>query len=220
MADSINIRPFIEEQEGGLSRAKTDTASKLTAPWTYKGYNDWHTNAGVTYESFIGLAPILKYAITPDNFFLMPDKIWGAIFKRGYWDQLELDNIKSQVIADTILTWAWGSGVTGAYKQLQKFLLKKGITVNSKKQVDDAFNNLVNVFNEKQIFLELCEARKAFFISINQPANLKGWLNRLEKFKTFGLNTIVKKKLKIITVALILIVIIGAIGTFYYKQKD
>lgn len=220
MADSTHIRPFIEDQEGGLSRAKTDTASKLTAPWTYKGFNDWHTNAGVTYASFVGLAPKLGYSITPDNFFLMPNSIWGPIFKRGYWDEMELDNVKSQAIADTILTWAWGSGPTGAYEQLKKFLLKKGITVNTKKEIDDAFNKLVNPLNEKQIFLELADARKAFFIAINQPSNLKGWLNRLEAFKKFELESLLKKKLKLIAGGLILLVIIGAVLSFYYKSEE
>jgi hypothetical protein len=53
----------------------------------------------------------------------------------------------------------------------------------------------VNITNEEQIFLEMVSAREAFFRSLNQPANLQGWLNRLAEFKSFGLETIKKKSL-------------------------
>jgi lysozyme family protein len=225
MANSTSIRPFIEEAEGRLSRAKTDTASAHPAPWPYKDpksgitYSDWHTNTGITYSSFVSMAPVLGYAITADNFFNMPDYIWGGIFKKGYWDQLELDNVKSQAIADTILTWAWGSGTTGAYIQLQKYLAGKGIKVSSKKEVDDAFNSLVNITNEKEIFLELADKREAFFKSLNQPANLKGWLSRLDKFRQYGLNVILKKKIKVVAIGLIIIVIIIAGISYAYNSS-
>lgn len=193
MAKHSNIVPFFLKWEGGLSRSTKDTASANPAPWTYNGLTGWHTNKGVTYSTFKSMAPAVGYSVTADNFFTMPSNIWGGIMKIGYWDPFKLDEMNSQVIADTIVSWAWGSGVTGAATQLKKFLAKKGITVTSTSDIVNAFNSLVTISNEEQIFTEMVAAREAYFRAINQPANLQGWLNRLAEFKSFGLETIKKK---------------------------
>ncbi len=210
MADYRNIRPQIQKWEGGLSRATTDTASANPAPWSYNGTTGWHTNKGVTYSTFISLSPLLKYPATSDNFFVMPDTIWNLIFKRGYWDTFNLDKMNSQVVADTIAQWSWGSGPNGALSSIKKYLATKGITVSDRDDVVQAFNQLVNPVNEKAIFLELIDWREAFFRSLGQPANLNGWLNRLADFKQFGLQTLIKKKIKLIAIGVVIIVLIVA----------
>lgn len=216
MANVSNIRPLIVKWEGGLSRHKSDTASALPAPWTYNGYNDWHTNKGVTYATFLGLAPKIGYSITPDNFFTMPDTIWDAIFKVGYWNPWNLDELKSQAIADIIVCFAWGSGVTGSFNSIKKYLATKGINVSNTSQAVDALNK-ISFLNEKKIFEELISWREQFFKSLNQPIFLRGWLNRLNDIKQFGLNTIKKKRIKIgIAVAVILIVSVACV---YFVTK-
>lgn len=195
MASVSNIMPFIQKWEGGLSRNTADSASKNPAPWTYKNQNGWHTNKGVTYTTFVSLAPKLGYAITPDNFFLMPDAIWDAIFKNGYWDTWYLDKMNSQAIADLIADFSWGSGANGSFQSIRKYLSQKGIAVNSRLEAVEAINKL-SFANETEIFLELVQWREAFFKSLGSFATFgKGWLNRLNDLKTFGLETIQKKKL-------------------------
>lgn len=216
MANFSNIRPLIIKWEGGLSRHKSDSAATLPAPWLYNGFNDWHTNKGVTYATFIGLAPKIGYKISPENFFNMPDSIWDNIFKIGYWNPWNLDNLKSQAIADTIACFAWGSGVTGSFNSVKKYLATKGINVSNTAQAVDALNK-ISFLHETQIFEELINWREQFFRSLNQPIFLRGWLNRLNDIKNFGLETIKKKKIKI-TVAVILIIIVIA-GTTYVLLK-
>lgn len=200
MADYREVIPFHYAWEGGLSRALTDTASRNPAPWPYKGYSDWHTNKGITYTTFISNASKLGYAPTPENFFTMPHEIWGKIFKIIYWDGLFLTDIKSDAIAAALSNWSWGSGVVGSFTQIRKYLATKGINVTNAKQAAQAFNSLIDSEGEEKIFMELIEFRKNFFISLNQPANLKGWLNRLiyglpgkESMQQLGLRLIKKK---------------------------
>lgn len=196
MASVSHIRPLIIKWEGGLSRDTADNASSMPAPWPYKGLTGWHTNKGVTYKTFVALAPKLGYAVTPENFFLMPDAIWDAIFKNGYWDPWYLDKMNSQAIADLIANNAWGSGVNGSFQSIRKYLATKGYTVNSRLEAVEAINKL-SFLNEEQTFLELIKWREDFFRSLADfPRFGKGWLNRLNDTKNFGLETIQKKKLR------------------------
>lgn len=196
MASVSGIRPFIQKWEGGLSRNTADSASSNPAPWTYKGVNGWHTNKGVTYKTFAAMAPVLGYQNNAENFFNMPDEIWDKIIKVGYWDTWDLDNMNSQAIADLLIDFSWGSGASGSFKSIKKYLATKGVTVNNQKEAVQAINKL-SFLNEETTFLELVKWREAFFRSLNSFATFgRGWLNRLDALKTFGLETIQKKKLK------------------------
>lgn len=193
MADSTNIRPFIQKWEGGLSKNAADSAAKNPAPWSYNNQSGYHTNKGVTYTTFTSLAPKLGYEISAENFFTMPAIIWDGIFKTGYWDPWNLDKMRSQIIADLIADFAYMSGTGGSFNSIKKYLSAKGITVSTRAQAVDAINKL-SLGKEQQIFNELVAHREAFFRSLNQPTFLNGWLNRLNNLKNFGIQTLLKKK--------------------------
>lgn len=219
MANVSNIRPFIQKWEGGLSRNTADSASSNPAPWVYNGLTGWHTNKGVTYSTFSSLSSKLGYANSADNFFKMPGDIWDAIYKTGYWDPWYLDKLNSQAIADLIADFSWGSGANGSFQSVRKYLEAKGYPVNSRLEAVEALNKLI-ILNETKIFSELVAHREAFFKSLSSYATFgKGWMNRLNALKTFGLETIAKKKIKIIVIAVVLIVMVAAIGTYFYKSK-
>lgn len=189
MADYKNIIPFIRAAEGGLSRATTDTASSNPSPCRHDRVMGWHTNKGVTWTTFKSSASLLGYSASCSNFITMPDSIWNKIFKYQYWDKYNLDLSKSQAIANVIVTWAFGSGVTGAYKQLAKFVNTKynanfseTSTSENRKNIMLYLNQKADQIGERKVFDELVEWRKNYFISLNQSANLKGWLSRLDKF--------------------------------------
>lgn len=206
MASATNIRSFIQAWEGGLSRDPGDSASSFPAPWPWKDPKDgivktgWHTNTGVTYKSFVGLAPKLGYELKPDTFFVMPDKVWGGIYKVGYWDKWYLDKMNSQAIADLIADFAWGSGVNGSFQSVRKYLAVKGHPVNSTLEAVQAINKL-SLLHEEKTFLELVDHREKFFRSLADFSLYgQGWLNRLiygdktrTSLKAFGLETIKKK---------------------------
>lgn len=197
MASVSKIRPLIIKWEGGLSKNPNDSASAFPAPWPYNGVvNGYHTNKGVTYKTFVGLAPKLNYAVTPENFFTMPDAIWDKIFKQGYWDPWNLDLMNSQAIANLIGDMSWGSGVGGSFNSIQKYLVSKGISVSTKAEAVNQINKLTFSQGEKKIFEELIQWRANFFKSLSSfPTFGKGWLNRLADIEKLGLETIQKKKL-------------------------
>lgn len=192
MANYIEAISFIKEREGGLSNNPHDTASSNPSPWTHAGKSDWHTNKGVTYTNFVNYAAKLGYAITADNFFVMPDGIWGKIFKTQYWDKMQLDNIKSEAIAVAIVDFAFNAGVGGATKSLKKFLFNNyKISVDSIPGIVSAINATA-AKNEEDLFNKLLNHRKAFYISLSQPKNEKGWLKRVDELKNFSSSLINK----------------------------
>lgn len=202
MASIKNVVEFTKAWEGGLSRDAGDKASANPAPWTYKGLTGWHTNRGVTFTSFVGNAPKLGYAVTPENFFNMPDEIWMKIAKKIYWDGLLLDQVRSEAVAAALFNWIWGSGDYGAGNSLKKYLFEKhGIVATTDAQQVEAINKLTLTKGEQKIFLELIDWREQFFRSIGQPQNLQGWLNRLK----FGSGSGANRKISMLELGLNLI---------------
>lgn len=179
MADWRFAAPFIIHKEGGLSRATTDTASKYPAPCTYNGLDGWHTNKGITWTTFKRLAPRVGYTVSCDLFFEMPGNVWDGIFKKGYWDVLAADRLKSNVIATYAVSWIWGGG---GLPEIRAFLRANGYTVSDVNSIVNALNHWT-ARDEKQLFEKLLEWRAGYFKRLNQPANLKGWLNRLNLYR-------------------------------------
>lgn len=204
MAQIKYIIPFTYKWEGGLSKATTDTASKNPSPYTYKGQTGWHTNKGVTYGSFKSLSPKLGYKDTADNFINMPEDIWLKIAKNGYWDVINLDAVKSQAIANLMFSWQWGSGYSWR-NRIQKYLESKGInwSVSDLQGLPNKLNQLSDKQGEKKTFDELVEQKKQFLLSLGQPANEKGWLNRLEDLRKYSYGLIGKIKQNPIPTAII-----------------
>lgn len=219
MAAVDHIRAFIQKWEGGLSNKSTDKAAANPAPWPYNGTYGWHTNKGVTYSTFASLGPSLGYAVTADNFFTMPAEIWDKILQAGFWNSWDLDNMKSQAIADLIADFAWGSGITGSFNVVKKYLAGKGKNVSTRTQATAALNDLAR-FNEKNVFLDLINARHDFFESLNEPANIKGWLNRLDALKTFGLQTIGSGSwIRILIPAALVLLALAITVLLYYRYR-
>lgn len=208
MANAFLIIPHVLKWEGGLSRNPADSASKNPAPCTYNGKTGYHTNKGVTYTTFTSLAKSLNYDPTCENFFTLPEDIFLKIFKTGYWNGFKLDEYKSQKIANVIVSWAWASGAYGAYKQLKKFFDKQynvklvGTYNENINTIKDLFNKETEI-DESTVYNKLIEAYRNFYISLNQPTFIKGWLNRLTDLDTFNLAFEVVKKNPFKTIAIL-----------------
>ncbi len=186
------LASFIKKWEGGLSRDPNDSASRTPAPWSYRGKTGWHTNKGVTYATFKRYAPSLGYEVTPENFFSMPDPLWLGILKKGFmksWPLHKIDHLPR--IQAVIITWAWGSGNSGAESRLARFQREEmGIKDSNitKAEIVDNFKKRVNILNEKYWFHKLCDRRLQDFKKMRSwPVHGRGWTRRLNDFrKTFG----------------------------------
>lgn len=184
MADFKTAIPYIRKAEGGLSRATTDTASKNPAPFNYQGKAGWHTNKGITWTTFSGLASKLGYEPTAANFFSMPDSIWEKIYKDGYWNPMMAGSVNSDAIAVAIVDYAWAFGVGGATTRLKKWV-KSTFGIDAKTMAD-VVNTVNKQSDEAETFNKLILHRKAAFLALKQPANEKGWLTRMDVLKDFG----------------------------------
>ena len=184
MANYKNLISFIKDKEGGLSSATTDTASRNPSNCGI-GSNGkpYHTNKGVQWITFKSFASKLGYTASCENFLKMPDEIWGKIYKEQFWNPILGDKIKNQAIANTFVEWAWMSGVGGATSSLKSFFKSNyNKSFSNINEIVDFVNKLDSEGETSELFEKLYDFRQNRFKQINQPANLKGWLNRLNAF--------------------------------------
>lgn len=187
MAQFNLIYEWILQKEGGLSRATTDFASKYPAPCTitYNGVtaNNWHTNKGVTWQTFKTLASSLGYSASCENFAKMPNTIWQAIAKKGYWDSYNLDSLKSQAIANLLFQSAWGNGVYGSRVNVWNKFFKKNFESNP--QVTEYVKELLSKgADESKLFNAMADYRLNYMLSIpNSQPNHEGWKKRTASLK-------------------------------------
>lgn len=194
MADIKYVVEPTLKWEGGLSNNPKDTASKYPSPYIYKNQKGWHTNKGITYATFEAASKNKYLGIKNDatTFLTMPAEVWMKIAKNLFWNPLYLDEFKSQALANLMFSWTWASGY-GWKNRVQKYLKSKGITWNKSdyKNLPVHFNALVNKYGEQNISDEMFDQYREFYKSLNQPAFIKGWLNRLEDLQNYS-NTLVK----------------------------
>jgi hypothetical protein len=224
MANFNNVKGLTLAKEGGLSRAKTDNAKDYPSSCVHNGYNDWHTNRGITYKTFVSFSKNLGYQPTCDNFINMPDDIWMKIAKKGFWDNLNLDSLKSDGIAIQLFSFHWGAGYRW-FPKLDDYLTSKGISWNQKAStMADSVNKLIDKQGEKQTIDDLDEIQQKYYISLNQPANTKGWINRIKDTTQFAysyIGKVYKENKKTINYTLFGIVLIGVttLSYWYYKKR-
>ena len=170
--------------EGGLSKNKTDKASKYPCPTPYKGVSGYHTNKGITYTAWKR-----KFGSGADaRFFVMSDEDWFKIFDEMYFSKVRGHEYKSLNIAAMVTAFAWGSGIKQAGITLQTALRNLGFAVVIDGSIGPKTIAAANQANPTILFDELLKLRIEFFKRIGAhglPNNvfLKGWLNRAEAYK-------------------------------------
>jgi hypothetical protein len=201
MADYKNIVPFIRKAEGGLSSDPKDTASRTPSPCGKKNGYPIHTNKGITWATFKGLASKGGYTASCDNFMKMPDNVWLKVYKVGFWDAIKGDKIKNQAIANVFVEMTWGSGLgsissgKGTISFMNKFF-KENYNKNLTKinEFVDFVNQLDKQGKTPELFEKLHSFRAERYTKMpSASAHLKGWLNRLNSFyalnKPYALST-------------------------------
>lgn len=116
---------YIWYKEGGLSKLESDSASKhptnvsFTNPYNGVVSDKWHTNKGITFETFENLAAKLGYNKDAKTFYEMPKDVWLKIYQNGFANPMKVTD--STLVNSYLSLWAWGSGVGGAKKLLAGF---------------------------------------------------------------------------------------------------
>lgn len=168
--------------EGGLSRDKDDSASKFPCPTPFKGQTGYHTNKGITYQSWVSVFG----RNNDDRFFAMSDEDWFTIFDKNYFSQVKGKSFKTLNIAAMVTAIAWGSGVSQGGKHLQRALNMLGANLKVDSIIGEKTLTAANNANQKQLFDTLLKVREDFFRAIAVGKNakfLKGWLNRLNDYR-------------------------------------
>lgn len=173
---------FTKKWEGGLSRDKNDSASSFPCPTPYKGKTGYHTNAGITYKTWVSFFGTDNDA----RFYLMNAEDWFAVFKKGYWDGVRGDAYNSQNIAVFVTGMAWGSGARQAIKSLQVSINHCGLQCDVDGLIGPKTILLANSIEPRKLFDALTAERERFFYAIGTGKNAKfltGWLNRLNDYR-------------------------------------
>ena len=185
--DKANLG-YILRWEGGLSKHTRDSASRHPVP---DGSGN-HTNKGITWRVFASIYGNSADAVA--RFYKMSHEDFKGIYSL-YWKGVKADLIQSQILGEYVTDFAWGSGVAGASRQVQKWLNTQGykMAVDGKigNQTVTAINHLIKEKGEKAAF-ESLNAHRRHFLSGLKDFDVfgKGWYNRLNDFITYAYLTI------------------------------
>jgi lysozyme family protein len=224
MVDYKSIVSFIRKSEGGLSGDKQDLASSNPSPCGKDSQGrPYHTNKGITWSTFKGLASKGGYEASCDNFMKMPDNVWLKVYKVGFWDEVQGDRIQNQAIANTFVEMIWhggigsvssGKGVKGWLNPFFKKYYNQNLTTIT--QMVDYVNKLDNEGRTPQLFEDLNNYRIEKYKALNRPYWIKGWLNRVNSFYILNKPYAISTQAKTTTIAVgVLLIVAGA--TLYYK---
>lgn len=161
MAKAALLVPFILRWEGGYVNDPDDRGGA--------------TNRGVTLATF---RHFYGSDATVEQLRTLTDAQWFHIFKTGYWDRWQADQIASQSIANLLVDWVWASGVHGIV-QPQKILDVEPDGVVGPKTLE-----ALHARQAEELFYQLRAARLAFVEGIarrtpSQKKFLRGWQNRI-----------------------------------------
>ena len=106
---------------------------------------------------------------------------------------MNLDTLKSNGVAFQLFSWKWGAG-SGWYNRMQRYLSSKGVNWDKQSStLADAINQVIDKQGEKQTIDDLDAQQKEFYTSLNQPVNIRGWINRIEDTTRYAYGYIGKK---------------------------
>ena len=178
MSDYRLYLEFTEQREGGLSKAKTDTASKYPVP-DGSGY---HTNKGITWEAFESICPKVGYVPTPKLFYDMPDEVFDAIFEY-YWNKAGANLIENQAIANLIFQANWGGGLKRLIIKIQKFFSLRVDFILGKNTA-----SMINNYPDKSILYGILHQYRLDYLRSlkSYKDNGKGWEARMKKLYEFN----------------------------------
>lgn len=162
------------------------------------------TNWGIaapTLATFLGRTP------TAQEMRGLTKTVAESILKMGYWTKNNLGQIKNQSVANLLYDGVVNHGTNGMRMIASKALSAMGAPLEYYLIFTlDGIKHL-NRLNNKRLFFALKKARTDKYKSLGKPHYLKGWLNRLDRIKYFGGNSLaaIWPILPIILVGLLLI---------------
>lgn len=172
MANSRLFIPMLRQLEGGWSNHPADRGGATMCGITYQTFCSWRKRKKLPEPSLDDLRNI-------------SDEEWTSIFKTLFWNKWKANQISNQSIANILVDFAWGSGVTTAIRYIQKHVLHVAADGICGPITLAAINN----FPDQELLFNLIRQVRLDFIdhivekNPSQVVFLKGWRNRINKFK-------------------------------------
>lgn len=179
MADTKEIVPFILSWEGGYVNDPDDRGGE--------------TNMGVTMQTWRGYCAKKGKPATTATLKAMTKSEWTEIFKTFYWDNLHLDLVNDQSVANLTADFAWASGTKTAAKKLQLACNMYHCDAYTPKIDEDGIIGqeslrAINRMNGRELFKALHNIRHTYVtaICIRRPSQqkfLRGWERRIDSIQ-------------------------------------
>lgn len=170
MAKAILFVPLLRQLEGGWSNHKADRGGA--------------TMRGVTYRTFCYWRQLKKQPQPSlDDLLNITDEEWMQIFTTMYWNKWKADLIVNQSIANLLVDFAWGSGVSTSIRYIQRHVLQ----VTADGIVGPVTLGAINGHpRPSELFNQIKAARLQFIDSLvercpEQNVFKKGWYNRINR---------------------------------------
>lgn len=241
MANFKDILSHVAKWEGSCGSDPVDNALKLghsgvlgkDVPSEYQTFstrkypnNYVHTCKGVIWATYVAYCSKVKKTPNAQEFIKMPKSLWEDIIYYVFWKPRDLDNLKSQALANFIFDVYWGSGTGGAkptMRALQNELNKHGAKLTADGVVGKGTIEAINKYTkdgkdgdrEKQLLKVMYDARKEHLSRMDDAWKyLKGWTNRL--------NALYERSLGMVGAATATglgVILIAAGIYYYYKNK-
>lgn len=179
---------YILKWEGGLSKHQRDSAARHPVP----DGSGFHTNKGITWRLWQSVHGSTAESIK--RFYAMTHEDFKTIYGQ-FWKSMKADSISSQILAEYVTDFAWGSGVAGSTRQVQRWLNSEGykVTIDGKigNQTIGAINDFISKSGELNAYKSL-NAHRRHFLSLLRDFDVfgQGWYNRLNDFHAYALKTI------------------------------
>jgi lysozyme family protein len=194
MANYNLILPHIKVWEGKRSADPRDTCSDVLSDFietsgSFKG-KAVHTVKGVCYKTWLAASKALGFDPSGKAFVNMTTKQWEQIVKLLFWDAMNLDDLRSQNIAELMLEVRWGSGAGAQGKifftELQRLIGMSGKDLDGfvgPKTIAAINQFIATKGNEAKLYKSLWEFRYNQMDKLGQLSKYAwardGWLNRM-----------------------------------------
>ncbi len=179
MADFEKAQVLVGLSEGGYQNDPRDSGNY------YQGQligTNWGI-AAPTLATYLGRIP------TVADMKNLSKQTAENILKVRYWTKHNLGNVKNQSVANLLYDGVVNHGSNGMRMLTSKALSAVGSPLEYYAVFTSEGIKHINGLNQKRLFAALKKARADKYRALGKPHYLKGWLNRLDRIKYFGGNS-------------------------------
>lgn len=165
MIDNFNKSfDLVIGHEGGFSNDQRDTGNHL--PDGREGSTMWGCTQ-YNYEQYVG------HPLTHEDMKKLTPNDVKPLYKKNYWDAVHGDDLPGG-IDYAAFDFAINAGPSASRK-----LIQKALGVNADGVFGPVTLASIHAADEKELLQKFTDAKSLFYINLNNPIYIKGWLKRV-----------------------------------------